>query len=391
MRLAELDERTSSSSAFKRKNCLSTSLVGFLRKSGCQSLRLSTPDDVRRFLIWKDSFGKTIIHDIQCPFLGIKGSVECDCPKRLASATVEGVIQQLVNIFEDNGMGRSWDVMSNTGNPALAPTVKEYLKLVKAEQARAHVLPKQAKPIFLTKIKAICSYINREIQIETLSLKEKFILFRDQAWFKLQFFAGDRASDLSIVIAQEVRMLNDGSGLFFQHTFGKTLRGGKGRHNSFVIKKCCDLEVCPVKGLLDYVQFCKLSRVNLSTGYLFRIVSENGRVLDKPVNYSVVYERLRYYLSTLGLYEGETPHSFRSGCAITMALTGSADNVDQMMHHIGWFGRESAEYYSRKHTLVDSSTVASKLAKSVELSGSVELEFKRQGDFSCLKKAFVEK
>lgn len=56
--------------------------------------------------------------------------------------------------------------------------------------------------------------------------------------------------------------------------------------------------VCPVKGLLDYFILAKKLKVDLSKGYLFRIVSENGRVLDKNVSYSVVYERLLYYLST---------------------------------------------------------------------------------------------
>ncbi|VDI56714.1 Hypothetical predicted protein [Mytilus galloprovincialis] len=41
------------------------------------------------------------------------------------------------------------------------------------EQASAHVLPKQAKPIFLSKIKAMCSYIDREIKSPGLSLRER--------------------------------------------------------------------------------------------------------------------------------------------------------------------------------------------------------------------------
>lgn len=65
------------------------------------------------------------------------------------------------------------------------------------------------------------------------------------------------------------------------HTFGKTLRGEKGKNNSFVIKRCEDLVVCPVKGLLDCFILAKKLKVDLSKGYLFRIVSENGRVLDK--------------------------------------------------------------------------------------------------------------
>jgi hypothetical protein len=50
-------------------------------------------------------------------------------------------------------------------------------------------------------------------------------LYRDQAWRKIQFFAGDRAGDLALVVAQEVKILTDGSEIVFQLTFGKTLRG----------------------------------------------------------------------------------------------------------------------------------------------------------------------
>jgi hypothetical protein len=81
----------------------------------------------------------------------------------------------------------------------------------------------------------------------------------------------------------------------------------------------------------------------LTRGYLFRVVSEIGSVLDEPVSYSVVYQRLIYYLTTLGIYEGETPHSFRAGCTIIMALTDSVENVEGVMNHISWFSQESAE------------------------------------------------
>jgi hypothetical protein len=85
------------------------------------------------------------------------------------------------------------------------------------------------------------------------------------------FFTGDRDSDLFLTV-----VLADGSGLVFKHTFGKTLRGDKSKSNSFVIKKCTDLVVCPVKGLLDFVRFAKLHNVDLSKGYLFRIVAKCG-------------------------------------------------------------------------------------------------------------------
>jgi hypothetical protein len=60
---------------------------------------------------------------------------------------------------------------------ASAQAVKEYLKLIRVEQAKSHALPKQAKPIFLTKVKAISSFIDREIKIvvkSTLHDLQKF-------------------------------------------------------------------------------------------------------------------------------------------------------------------------------------------------------------------------
>lgn len=87
-------------------------------------------------------------------------------------------------------------------------------------------------------------------------------------------------------------IFSSGSGWVFNQTFGKTHRGDKSRSNSFVIKTCIDLVVCPVKGLLDFVECSKLRSVDLSKGYLFRTVAECGRVLDKNVSYSVVYEIL---------------------------------------------------------------------------------------------------
>lgn len=35
-----------------------------------------------------------------------------------------------------------------------------------------------------------------------------------------------------------------------------------------------------------------------------------------------MYERLKFYLKILGIDEGETPHSLRAGCAITLAIGG---------------------------------------------------------------------
>ena len=170
--------------------------------------------------------------------------------------------------------------------------MKGYLKQVQEEQARAHLVPKQAKPIFVTKVRAIAGYIGSRLYLDSTSVKERYVMLRDQAWFKLQFFAGDRAGDLANLVTQEVKWLKDYSGFVFNHTFGKTLRGAKRRSNMFVVKRCAEEDICPVLGLQQFVAGCRDMGVDLCYGYLFRIVAEDGRVLDQPVTYSVVYDRL---------------------------------------------------------------------------------------------------
>ena len=49
------------------------------------------------------------------------------------------------------------------------------------------------------------------------------------------------------------------------------------------------------------------------------------------------------YLSEAQIYEGETLHCFRSGSAITLALSGS--KLADIMSHVGWNKKETALYY----------------------------------------------
>lgn len=98
-------------------------------------------------------------------------------------------------IFYESGRGKFWDERSNTGNPAAAHCIKQYVKLIQEEQAAAHVVSKQANPTFLGKINRIVSYIDNELGRVDISSKERYVHLKDQAWRKLQFFGGNRAND----------------------------------------------------------------------------------------------------------------------------------------------------------------------------------------------------
>ena len=118
----------------------------------------------------------------------------------------------------------------------------------------------------------------------------------------------------------------------FHHKFEKTLRGKDS--NIFAVKKCPhDSTVCPAVNLTAYVKLADLMNIKLREGFLFRASEPKGRVSTKPFVGSTVANRLRLHLTTLEIHEGETMHSFGSGCSITLSLLGASD--DQVARHIG--------------------------------------------------------
>lgn len=105
-RISDLDRRKAVSTGVKKKDSLKNSLVTFLiNLPGKPSLIECSPNDVRRFLVWKDGSGKNKVHQVQCEFLGSKGKTPCGCPLRLASGTVGVLVQYLVDSLVGKVLG----------------------------------------------------------------------------------------------------------------------------------------------------------------------------------------------------------------------------------------------------------------------------------------------
>ena len=186
------------------------------------------------------------------------------------------------------------------------------------------------------------------------------IFSRDLAFFCVDFFSGDRASDLGRTLTKEVLSLPDGEGLLFKQSIGKTL-WGKDCH-IFAIKKCPTSLLCPVSNLNRYVQLCKLINVDLTDGYLFRATNKRNRVSENPFIGSAVAARLTSYLEHLGISEGETMHSFRSGCSITLSMLGVP--LADIARHVGWKSIQMAQYYSQTDKVLALTKPADALAAS---------------------------
>ena len=74
--------------------------------------------------------------------------------------------------------------------------------------------------------------------------------------------------------------------------------------------------------------------ISLSPGYLFRATNHQGHIVDKPLLSSEVDSRLRKYTRDANIDIGETLHSCRPGCALTLTFSGSP--LANVMSHVGW-------------------------------------------------------
>ena len=150
------------------------------------------------------------------------------------------------SIFIEAGRSGEWNDLLGVGNPA----AHHQVKLVSEEQADARVVPKQASPIFVDKLSKLCSYLRNLVFAKDATSIQRFMYARDLAFFCVDFYAGDRASDLGRVYTKET-FFEDGNVIWFRHTFGKTLRGGGDalNVNRFPISRCQDPVICPVSNL----------------------------------------------------------------------------------------------------------------------------------------------
>ena len=314
----------------RQKSALEQQLFKFLGALSPPKIVTScTAQDIVKFLISKDKSGRTVVHSLSC------SKRDCSCPKRLAAGSVDSTLGRLRAIF--NKLGRA-----NDSNPVSHPLVKDYLKFVREEQAGLAITPSQAVPLFFGKFQRLIAHL-RDLCSGSVSLSSagKYILVRDATFFIVDFFTGDRASDLGRLQSCNVFRLRDREGFLLRFTFTKNLR--KGPPRSLALIKFAHSDVCPVAWIQYYITVCQCLKVPLDQGYFFRTAERSGSVGSKPFTGSAVNNRLRKHLSEAKLYAGETPHSFRVGLSNTLRLLGCSS--EDVAHFLGWKSGEVAKRY----------------------------------------------
>lgn len=322
----------------------------------------ASPQDLVRFLVWKDKTGKTQVHSVGCPHRGLQGPSQCGCPHRLAAGSVDSLIGKLRAIFKENDRAGDWEETLGLGNPAASLLVRKYLKCIKEEQGTAGLTPKQATPLFVDKLARLSDHLDRQLEACKNDPIKMYILSRDQAYFKTLFFSGDRPGDLGQVRTNEILRFPNDDGLLFNHTWGKTLRGD--RSNLFGIRRCANVKLCPVAAIERYMATTRAMQVDLTDGFLFRPTTAQGAISPLSISSEAMNGRLKTYLKEAGIDEGETAHSFRSGCAITLALSGSA--LTDVMSHVGWERSHTANYYMQLEKVLCHDSTSALLTEAVD-------------------------
>ena len=177
-------------------------------------------------------------------------------------------------------------------------------------------------------------------------------------YFKVVFFSGDQPGDMGQVKVPEILRFPNDDGLLFNHLWGETLRDGD--TNVFGIRRNPHVAICPVAGIERYMAITQQVKIDLTTGYLFRPTTLKGGIRDSPLTSATAEARLKLYLNEKGADDGETLHGFRSGCAVTLALSGA--NTAEIMDHVGWARRHTTTYYLQLAKVLNPADASTRLA-----------------------------
>ena len=134
--ISELKKIRSNKPYEKQKSSTHRELDRFLASLPTpKSLSSGSLGDILKFLVWKDKSGRTKVHQMACPQASQTRSSSYSCPSRLAAGTVDSLLGKLRAIFVEAGLGGEWDDRLGIGNPVTHPSIKNYLKLIRQEQA----------------------------------------------------------------------------------------------------------------------------------------------------------------------------------------------------------------------------------------------------------------
>ena len=240
------------------------------------------------------------------------------------------------------------------GNHAAAPIVKRYLAAVRLEQSTTATLPKRTTPLFRNKLSKVSRHIAYKLCNPHISIVQRYILQRDLAFFNLLANTGDRAGDLDALLVDQICMLLDKEGVMLNITKGKITNMCDPR--VVIVLRSSSSEFCPVQELEKYINYCSDNGLDLASGYVFRPLDGHSKLSMKSFTSSAANVRSKLYLKNLNLWDGETSHSTRSGCVLTLSWLGL--DKEKIKQHVGWKSDFMFQHYTAGKAMCDKFTSA---------------------------------
>lgn len=159
-------------------------------------------DHVIKFLMSKDNSGRTVDHRRSC------FKVNCNCPSFLAAGWVNFFLGKLGVVFNNIGL-------LHDSNPVAHPWVKNISNLFEKNRLVGRLCLHMHYHRFFVKFSKLVSLLRCSIENSAdLSVIFKYTLVRDAVFFAVNFFTGDRASDLRLLLTNQVFRIKGRKSLF---------------------------------------------------------------------------------------------------------------------------------------------------------------------------------
>ena len=364
LRSLQFTHQAKKQSKLKEKEMIA--FEGFLRATGgVRTLHDAIPLDVLQFLVWRDlrGAGQTVVHRLACEDVASTSNSACGCPRRLSHESVRKIRSVLASAFTKTlGRTEPWSAASNTGNPADAPEVRDYVAWIHEEQARAGVSSSQATPLLIDKLRVLSVRLQALASDPLATPFQRLEARRELAWFLLAWHSTIRNGQIGATFVHSVIRTSDGR-LLFNWTWGKTVRD-RARGPVPVEPYLPEPALCPVAAIKNWVAAARGAGWAMTGGYLFPPICRPrasasplaplAMVPGVPGDAEVMNARLRSRLQQWSSFQGETLNGTRSGGALQSKMTGaSAGAVDAQA---GWTpaglpGRQSRmqEHYTAEH------------------------------------------
>ncbi len=251
-----------------------------------------------------------------------------------AYATLAKAVSLLSSYFVSVGRDRVRDGPGR--NPCAAPVVAQYLRGYRRERVRAGEPQSAAVPLSEGLVSELSLWLVVAAADPELALSSRLALLRDRAVFLLLWATCMRAHDCGKLrvtdfrdpLAPQQRAYEwwvlpqpaldrpypRGVQLYVWELVDKTHQFG--RAAPYRLESAGGGALCPVEALAKYYYACRGARAECGpvTGFVFRPLDRSRqRFEERALSTSTLGARLRSHLCAMGLYGGETCHSFRRG------------------------------------------------------------------------------